>query len=65
MGGHLYKSSDTARIPSKYNPLKGGASFIAPSRRYLSVQGVQSSSGRWYEPLLLRGKALLVWGTNQ
>ena len=25
-GEHLYRSSDTARIPSKYHPLKGGAS---------------------------------------
>ena len=57
--GHLYRSSDTARIPSKYHPLKDGASFIAPSRRYLSVQGVQSSSGRWYEPLLLRGQSTI------
>ena len=62
MGGHLYKSSDTARIPSKYNPLKGGASFIAPSRRYLSVQGMQSSNGRWYETLLLRGQSTIGLG---
>ena len=59
VGEHLYRSSDTARIPSKYHPLKGGASFIAPSRRYQSVQAVQSSSGRWYEPLLLRGQSTI------
>ncbi|EJU17359.1 hypothetical protein HMPREF1323_1228 [Porphyromonas sp. oral taxon 279 str. F0450] len=31
LGGYLCRSSDTARIPSKYHPLKGGASFITPS----------------------------------